>query len=437
MEDRLGMVSVHKDSSKKSMANNVFNSLKSKQSMNAQNNTLWVIAESFYPEDNGTGYQLTSLALELSKIYAIRVITAVPEKLSHEKYNLHEQYRGICIRRIKVDYFDRHRLPFRFVNILIHSFKLMVLLLKNMRRTDKVLVVGNPPTLPYIVLIASKLISVKVILVLYDLYPEALAVVDVLSTNSFTFKALDYAARYLFKKVYKIVVLGRDMQDLLLRKEPYLKSKICLIPSWAESTIIMPKNIKQNIILKKFNLVDKFIFQYSGNLGRTHNIEAILELAKASESVKNLHFLIIGDGAKKKWLDQALYAHPLSNVTTHTFFSNDLRCEVQNAAHIGIISFIPGMSGISVPSRMYNMMAAGKPILAIVDPNSEVAMTLREEKIGWVVPSDKPLNALPVILNIMGNPDMVLDMGNRARKLAEDKYSINNAADKYLEILSS
>jgi len=70
------------------------------------------------------------------------------------------------------------------------------------------------------------------------------------------------------------------MQDLLLRKEPYLKSKICLIPSWAESTIIMPKNIKQKYNPEKVNLVDKFIFQYSGNLGRTHNIEAILELAK-------------------------------------------------------------------------------------------------------------------------------------------------------------
>jgi len=95
------------------------------------------------------------------------------------------------------------------------------------------------------------------------------------------------------------------------------------------------------------------------------------------------------------------------------------------------------MSGISVPSRMYNMMAAGKPILAIVDSNSEVAMTIKEEKIGWVIPSNKPLDALPIILNIMNNRDMVLDMGCRARKLAESKFSINNAADKYLKMFNS
>jgi len=217
--------------------------------MNAQNNILWIIAESFYPEGNGTGYQLTSLAIELSKKYRIKVITTLPDTLLNEKKNLHEQYHEIYIHRIRVAYFDRNKLPFRIINIIIHSIKLFWVILKEMHRADKVLVVSNPPTLPFIVLMASKIIPVEVDLLLYDLYPEALAAVDVVSANSFSYKVLYFVSQWLFRKVHKIVVLGRDMQELLVRKQQCLQSKICLIPNWAETTLIIPHNIAQNIIL--------------------------------------------------------------------------------------------------------------------------------------------------------------------------------------------
>jgi glycosyltransferase involved in cell wall biosynthesis len=142
-------------------------------------------------------------------------------------------------------------------------------------------------------------------------------------------------------------------------------------------------------------------------------------------------FLFIGDGAKKKWIAESVHKRNLSNVIIKTYYSRERQSDVHNACDIAVVSFIPGMAGISVPSRIYNIMAAGKPILAITDPESELAMVVQEENIGWIVTSYRACDVVDIILAARGNNAMLNEMGKRARKAAKEKYSFEKIIPLY------
>jgi glycosyltransferase involved in cell wall biosynthesis len=211
--------------------------------------------------------------------------------------------------------------------------------------------------------------------------------------------------------------------------------RLVVIPNWGEVNVIKPKKIGENAILKELSISNKFVVQYVGNIGRTHNVELLLECAELLKDKTDICFLFIGDGAKKKWLTESVEKRNLNNVIIQTFYSRERQSDVHNACDIAVVSFIPGMAGISVPSRIYNIMAAGKPILAITDPESELAMVVQEENIGWVVTSYRARDVVDNILAAHGNNATVFEMGKRARKAAEAKYSFDKIIPIYRNVI--
>jgi glycosyltransferase involved in cell wall biosynthesis len=107
-----------------------------------------------------------------------------------------------------------------------------------------------------------------------------------------------------------------------------------------------------------------------------------------------------------------------------------------NACDIGLISFKPGMCGVSVPSRMYNIMAAGKPILAIADSDSELARVVREERIGWVVDPGNSRAISAAMVEAKSSPEELIAMGLRARNAAESKYCFDKIIGKYRNLFA-
>ena len=106
-----------------------------------------------------------------------------------------------------------------------------------------------------------------------------------------------------------------------------------------------------------------------------------------------------------------------------------------NACDVSMVSLLPGMTGAGVPSRLYNTMAAGKPVIAITGPDSEVSLVVQEEQIGWVVPPDQPEKLAEVIREAKAHPDALFLMGQRARAVAEAKYSPDRIINTYSELI--
>lgn len=164
-------------------------------------------------------------------------------------------------------------------------------------------------------------------------------------------------------------------------------------------------------------------------MGRSHDLETVLRSARELERDGGIHFLFVGEGAKKDWLRRE--SARLSNVTVIDPLPRAERDTVLAACDLSLIPFVPGMSGVSVPSRMYNVMASGRPLLALCDRGSEIGMVIREERIGWVVDCGDTAGLAEAIRFSAGAPVLLAELGVRARSAAERKYSEDRVLDRW------
>jgi glycosyltransferase involved in cell wall biosynthesis len=170
-------------------------------------------------------------------------------------------------------------------------------------------------------------------------------------------------------------------------------------------------------------------------MGRPHCIEDLLDAAELLRSAPGIHFLLVGWGVKKIWAVKEKQARHLENMTILDPLPRDQSCDVQNACDIAINTLSRDMSGISVPSRTYNVMASGKPMLGVCDDDSELAAVIHEERIGWVVPPGRPDLLATAIRAAQADPDELRRMGERAYQAAAAKYTIASLLKVYTAII--
>jgi glycosyltransferase involved in cell wall biosynthesis len=399
------------------------------------NNRVWIVSEFYYPDENATGYLLTRIAEDIAHSEEVRILCGPLAYAQDQSESSVYTHHKVFIERVDSSTFNKDFLFLRLINNITLSFKILIRLIKELNPQDKVLVVTNPPSLPFVAAIACRWKKALYFVLVFDIYPEVLVAAGVFNKHNPMVYLMKRMTRILFSKAQKVIVLGRDMYGLLQRNYRVACDRLVVIPNWGEVNVIKPKKIGENAILKELSISNKFVVQYVGNIGRTHNVELLLECAELLKDKTDICFLFIGDGAKKKWLTESVEKRNLNNVIIQTFYSRERQSDVHNACDIAVVSFIPGMAGISVPSRIYNIMAAGKPILAITDPESELAMVVQEENIGWVVTSYRARDVVDNILAAHGNNATVFEMGKRARKAAEAKYSFDKIIPIYRNVI--
>lgn len=397
--------------------------------------SIYLLTELYYPETTSTGYFLTKIAEGLAQENEVKVITAFPFNHARlENVLQFEIVNRVEILRYKGTSFDRNILFWRLVNSFLFLIKSFYKLLLVCKREDILLVVTNPPLLPFIALLINLIKGSDIILLIHDVYPEVLVATKVSNPLSLIVKIGWLANYFLYKKSSKIITLGRDVFQLLESKVKIDKNKVCCIPNWAEDEII-PLSKKDNSLLQKLNLINHFIVLYAGNLGRTHGIEDLAEVASFLKEKNDLHFLVIGAGGKKSWLENYIKENSLTNISVCPYLPSSEKIVSLNACDVALISFVPGMAGVSVPSRMYNQMAAGKPIIAVADEWSELAQVIQEEKIGWVVKPGDTQQLMNIIILAAQNPSLCAEMGIRAALVAKTKYTFSQADQSYKNLV--
>jgi glycosyltransferase involved in cell wall biosynthesis len=395
-----------------------------------------VVSEPYFPEETPTGYIMTKIAEGLAEHYPVKVLCSQPTyDLRGMTAPWRETHHGVAIRRCVGTTFNKDRLLLRLINILTLSISIFVSALFQFKRRDCVLVVTNPPLLPFVTALACRLRRAKCLLLIHDVYPEVLLVTRLVGEKSIIVRLINYLTCRLYQNVNCVIVLGHDVEKLVLGKMGKVRRPIAVIPNWGDVDQVAPLSRADNALLHELNLTSKFVLQYSGNMGRTHGLECLLESAILLKDNPLFHFLFLGSGAKKDWLVAKVKDHQLPNVTVLPGCMREKLAEALNACDVAIISFIPGMAGISVPSRLYNVMAAGKPIIAVTDPDSELAVVVREEQIGWVVPPDQPAKIVDAILEAQSDRVQRADMSHRARRAAVTKYSFQHAIGAYFTLV--
>jgi len=397
---------------------------------------IWVLSELYYPERTSTAYFLTEIAQALASDYDVNVLTRASGFESQHPSSLPstETVEQVKILRCLGTSFNKNWLPGRLVNGISCTFSIFWKALRYCNSGDTLLVVTNPPLMPLVALLLKILRKIEYVLLVHDVYPEVLAAVGLISSDSILYKLNEILNSWVYQNAQQIITLGRDMLQLTQTKLDNASdgNRIRCISNWAETDSIHPLNKQENPLLKKLGISEKFIVLYAGNMGRTHDVEILLEAATVlqRESSK-IHFLFIGTGVKKAVVEATIAQRNLVNVTSLNYLPYEEKNISLNACDVGVISFLPGMSGVSVPSRMYNQMAAGKPLLAITEPDTELARVIQEESIGWHV-SPKNLDALLTALReAFSNPAAIEKMGHQAAVAVRKKYTLEQASRSY------
>jgi glycosyltransferase involved in cell wall biosynthesis len=311
----------------------------------------------------------------------------------------------------------------------------MILLLRHVRRGNLVIVGTNPPTLPFSVAFACWAKRADCLLKAEDIYPDNMIAARIISQHGFVARLMNFAQRRLLLRMKAIFVLGRDMEALVQKKLAPNQVRLEWVPNWADSDVIKPEARGFNRLIQELGLQDKFIVGYAGNIGPLQGIECLFDCALRMREHTDVHFLFVGQGQRYAWLNRAVCSAGLKNVTLLGQRPRSDQAVFLNAFDVAVVSLITGMSGVGVPSRTYNFLAAGKPVLAAVDADSEIAALVNEESVGWVVTPGKVDEFVSVVLAAKSNPDQLKQIGCRARQLAESKYSFENVMKQYRALL--
>ena len=399
--------------------------------------TLWVVSELYYPEETSTGYYLTKTAEGLTDHFKVNALCGQPNYSARgTKAPKHEIRNGVNIYRAGGTTLNKNVIPFRLINMLTLGIAIFFKGLAKFRSGDRVLVVTTPPSLPFVAAFAALIRGAQYVLLIHDNYPEILFAVGKSHERSILATVLNYCNRWLYKSASRIIVVGRDMEILIRTKTHGLDIPIAVIQNWAELETVHPTPRKDNELLNELGLLDKFVFLYAGNMGYPNDIETIIESADRLKNDSDIHFIFLGTGVKESALKRSVEDRGLTNVTILPPKPRAEQIVFLNACDVALVSLVKKMRGVSMPSRTYNILAAGKPMLALTEDNSELAIVIDEDQVGWHVPADDADALTEAIYRILRERVRLSEIGSRARQSAVEKYSLDFALTKYIKELT-
>jgi colanic acid biosynthesis glycosyl transferase WcaI len=395
-----------------------------------------LISQYFYPEMISTGHILTELLLQLStNEVKSSVICAQPTYYSRDIIDQHINYHGINIIRTSNTQYDKDSVKGKVFNST-SFFALSLFSALRINKYSTLIIVTNPPFLGAIGSIIKIFRKCRFILIIHDHYPDIAVNAGYLNKLSPIVTFWNMLNRWIFLNASFIVTLGRDVKQLIKEQLPSdHKHKVVYIPNWADPSVIRPVAFEENSFIKEIGLLEKFVVQYSGNMGLTHDMETIIEAANELRNQDKVHFLLIGDGGKRTKIANMVKNYRLKNVTLLPYQPRENLKNSLSASHVSLISQEYSSKGLSVPSKLYGIMASGRPAIAIVPEDSEVALTLKEYEFGIVTPPKDVTGLVRSINWLMHHEEERTSMGARAHKAFLDNFTVACCAEKYLELI--
>ncbi|WP_326984835.1 glycosyltransferase family 4 protein [Chryseobacterium sp. MYb264] len=396
-----------------------------------KNTKLWVYSELFYPEETSTSYIMTKICNKLAEKYDVEVVCGFPSYDKNKSSDYLKLNPDIKLKRIKSYSGDKDKTLSRILKLLSLSFGFFFHLLFKVKSGDKIFTVTNPATFLVFASIVKRFKKIDVTILVHDVFPEnTLAGGFVDNENSFKYKIV----KSIFDKAYStfdnVIVLGRDMKDIFNNKLKnfHKKPTISIIENWADVENIFPEeNIR--------GASEKIVFQFAGNLGSIQGLDSLIEIIGKIAN-DNLSFEFVGSGKMKPYLEEYVEKNRLKNVSFKPPYSRTQQNQIINSCTIAIVTLSDKMLGLGVPSKTYNILAAGKPILYIGDKSSEVALLIDEYNIGYHFKPGQKEELLNFFNQITTNEkESIRIKGLNARNLAVSHFSEEIILNKFKNIV--
>ena len=273
---------------------------------------------------------------------------------------------------------------------------------------------------------------VKTVCWLQDVFPEIAVRAGVLP-EGLVARCLRWLARWSLRQMDQVVVIGRCMERQIL-SDGVPSPSLARIPNWADGTHIksLPRN--QNKFLQRHNLENHFVVMYSGNHGVVHEFETLVALLRETRSVPELCFCFIGEGAWKKKLMDRRRAESWSHIRFLPYQPKSMLQSSLSAADMHLVSLRSDMEGLSIPSKVYGALAAGRPVIFIGPRGSEAAALVREAQCGYSVQPGDTQGAVQAVLAGYGDRALLKRQGQAARLYFTRRFDRNIATRSFHQV---
>jgi len=405
-------------------------------------NKILVINQHFYPEVAATGQLLLDLCEDLVKDgYRVKVITGNPNSGFNKKNKIpkRENYKGIEIIRLKNTTFNKYRMTGRVLNYLTFHFLVFFQILF-CKKHDLVLVLSTPPFISFYGLMLKVLKKVKTIYIVQDLFPDLVVELGKIK-NKYFINVLKNFSKLIIRKMDRVVVVGDFMKRKI--KKDILQGMdsdhIITIDNWAdgEKIRVIRGEEEKNILRAEWGLEGKFIVLYSGNIGDLHEFDTIISAAEdiQNKGHKDIVFVFIGEGIKKEYIGIKAEEKGLNNILFFPYQPREMLTYSLGIADVSLVTLEKGFEGMVVPSKIYGILASGRPVIAVVGGDSEIVEIIREGKCGRIVKIGDGKALSGAVIEYYKNPQKCREDGWNGRRYFEENFDRKITTEKYIKVI--
>lgn len=267
-----------------------------------------------------------------------------------------------------------------------------------------------------------------------EIWPELPVRLGVIK-NPLMIRLFQWMEHFVYDRADAISVISEYFrQNLEAKGVP--TAKMHVIPNFVDTTFVSPQ-VKDNEFARRHQLQGKFVVSYAGNIGLTQDLESVLAAASALQELENLHFLIVGDGARRGWLENEIQHKNLNNITLLPYQSRSTVPLIYASSDLCVVPLKKGTAQDTFPSKVYTIMSSGRSVLAATDPESELAWVVQQSGSGWTVAPEDPDALAEIIRTAMANPAICSDQGKRGRAYVTEHHSPESVAHRYDELIRS
>jgi colanic acid biosynthesis glycosyl transferase WcaI len=387
-----------------------------------------VLNQYYWPGVEATAHLLAELCEALADEFDVTVVTGM---VAGADESGRTEKGGVEIVRVGSTAYDRSRLSLRAANYLTYLGLSFWEGLK-VERPDVVLCMTDPPVIADVALLIARRFDVPLVVVSQDVFPEVAVALKRLD-NPAIVELLRLATRTYLKRADRVVAIGDTMRERLVAKGAD-RSRIVVIPNWTDTSDLEPQP-RDNEWAREHDLVGRFVVMHSGNIGHAQDLDTLIRAATFLRDLHELRIVLIGGGARRDELKGLAKLLEVEQVVFMGYQPRELLADSLSAADLHVVGLARGLSGYVVPSRLYGVLAVGRPVLAAAEPDSETATVIEEVGAGVVVPPGRPELLARAIRKAHDGEYDLDEMGRRGREWVAGEGDRHVAIARYRELL--
>lgn len=398
---------------------------------------LSVITQFYPPDYAATGQLIEELVTHLKhQGMHIKVFTGQPGYVYQTDFAQPiERLDNLQIRRSRAATLWPQRVRGKAISGLLFCLRSGLHLLRKSARGDVLLLTTAPPYLLLLGYLANRCFGLPYVCLMYDLYPDVAVQLNVVPTQHWLVRCWEFINTCVWKRAKQIIVLSPTMKERIATKCPEVVEKISVIHSWANPDWIVPISKQHNWFVKKYKLTDTFNVLYSGNMGRCHDLDTIVEAAQQLQQ-ESIRFVFVGDGAKRQPCIDKITSLGLKNCLFLPYQAKQLLPYSLTACDLSLVSISPGMEGIVAPSKLYGILAAGRPVGVICEEHSYLRQLVADARCGQAFDNGDGTGLAEFIRRLAHGTLLATLMGKLGRRYLQSNFTPEIISQQYAQLLN-